>query len=134
MTKEYSVNAQTPKRKMTPLHVAVENRQIHSIHVLIQLGANVKLKNAEGQAALDLALNHQDFHFESVVIKMLRGDTILNHSFSEVKMDQYYKDFMSNKATRKKKIKCKDMEDYMNIPKFSNPRSRVKLEKETEQY
>ncbi|CAG9332080.1 unnamed protein product [Blepharisma stoltei] len=134
LTKVFSVNAQTPKRKMTPLHIAVEGKQLHCIHVLIQLGANVKLTNFDGKTALDLALANQEYHFESVVIKMLRGDTMLNTSLSEIKLDQYYKDYMLHKTIVKKKLKFKDVEDYMKIPLFSNPRTRVKIEKATEDY
>ena len=125
-TKEYDVNDQTPKRKQTPLHVSVENKQAESIKTLFLLGADHSIKNCSGQTPFDLALTLEYFHFDSNTIKLLRGENIHSINLPLKSLQNLHRSAV--------KIKCRDLSESFTIPKFSSKRTQKILERETGKY
>lgn len=125
-TKEYEVNDQTPKKRQTPLHIAVENKQIESIKTLSLLGADHLIKNNVGQTPFDLALTIENFHFESNIIKLLRGENTNSINLPLKTLQNLHRSTI--------KIKCRDLSESFTIPKFSSKRSQKILERETQTY
>jgi ankyrin repeat protein len=70
--KRFGVNELTPKLKLSPLHCAVESKQLAAIKVLIELGGDPYARNNEGVTPVDLALNYRDSSIEAAVLKLLR--------------------------------------------------------------
>lgn len=90
-SKVYSVNEQTTSSKITPLHAAVESRQLHMIRTLVRLGADVKAKNAAEKTPLDIACNMMDSDYESTVSRLLNGGKdLIEKDFSARKLNNLY--------------------------------------------
>lgn len=97
--RRFSINEATPKHKLTPLHCAVENRQLMVIKALMELGANPHLRNDEGLSPIDYALNYRDSSLETVVLKLLRGNpNSLKAKFSENELNTFVKQIQRKKA------------------------------------
>ena len=132
ITKEFAINEQTPKKKLSLLHAAVEGKQTNCIKMLVMMGADLKLKTAAGLTPLDLALSSDEYKFETVIIKLLRGEGLTSGLF-RVHSDQS----LSLVPTRKqqkvvRKLRCSDLNDSFSMPKLSSRRSRFKMERESE--
>ncbi|CAG9331778.1 unnamed protein product [Blepharisma stoltei] len=128
-SKKYSVNDQTPKKKLSALHVAVENRQLMAIRTLIQMGANISLLTASGKTALDIAIDMMDLIYEKVVIRLLKGETNLTENiYTKDELENYYnelkKDFKNKSFTSNPK----------KINKFSTQKFREDFREEAEKY
>lgn len=48
------VNSRSPRRKETPLHVAVRKRNVRGVELLLERGADVTASDGEGRSTLDL--------------------------------------------------------------------------------
>jgi ankyrin repeat protein len=80
----FGVNEATPRLKLTPLHYAVESKQLMTIKSLMMLGADPLRRNEEGHSSIDLALDYKDSSFEAVVLKLMRADrNSLKSNYSE---------------------------------------------------
>lgn len=131
----YSVNEQTPKLKLTPLHVAIEARQLMCIRFLVQLGADVKIKTAKGDTPLDIAISTRDATYVNVVMRLLRGEqSITGLKYSEEELDKFYMRMMKKDNISNKRIGIKKIGSYHMIPKFSSKRSKLETEKSCEKY
>lgn len=130
ITKEFNINEQTPKKKQCSLHVAIEFKQLECIRTLVLMGADLHIKNANGQTPLEMAISNEEYQFESNVIKLLRGEGIspgIINLRPELRI-------MMHKEKKRKKLRCKDINDSFIIPKFSGKHSKEKIERETEEY
>mmetsp|Transcript_8290 Transcript_8290/g.16342 ORF Transcript_8290/g.16342 Transcript_8290/m.16342 type:complete len:957 (+) Transcript_8290:6396-9266(+) len=94
----YKVNEATPKMKMTPLHIAVENKQLMIIKILMELGADPQMRNEEGLSSIDLALNYRDSSVETVVLKLMRGNPkSLKANYSEDDLNSFVRQIQRKK-------------------------------------
>lgn len=69
----YDVNEPTPQLNLTPLHFAVEAKQLLVIRTLMELGADQHRRSTQGVCPIDIALKYTDSTLEDVVLKLLRG-------------------------------------------------------------
>ncbi|RCK74497.1 MAG: hypothetical protein IGBAC_1445 [Ignavibacteriae bacterium] len=71
LSKKVRTNIELLDSKMTPLHIAVENGYIDIIKLLIENGANVDVKNSEGDTPLHIALSNNFLIQQNEIIKLL---------------------------------------------------------------
>lgn len=94
------------------------------------MGADLHIKNSNGQTPLEMAMSDEEYQFESNVIKLLRGEGISPGIYNlrpELRIAMH-------KEKKRKKLRCKDINDSFIIPKFSGKHSKEKIERETEEY
>lgn len=132
VTKEFSINEQTPKKKFTALHVAVDCKHLNCIKLLVTMGADLSLKNNNGLTALDMAMSNEDYKFESAIIRLLRGEGVPKELLAFNSEPNLYL-AGKGKLQRPRKLRCNDLSDSYCIPKFSGKHKRKSLEKETEE-
>ena len=132
ITKEYSINEQTPKKKLSSLHIAVMHKQLNYIKLLVMMGAELNIKNSSGLTPLDLALSSDDYKLETFTIKILRGEEIYP-GMMNLKQDLQLTIPTLN-PEKIKKVRCNDINDSFCIPKFSGKKSKKNIYKETEHY
>jgi Ankyrin repeat. len=132
ITKEYSINEQTPKKKLSSLHIAVMHKQLNCIKLLVMMGAELNIKNSSGLTPLDLALSSDDYKLETFTIKILRGEEIYP-GMMNLKQDLQLTIPTLN-PEKIKKVRCNDINDSFCIPKFSGKKSKKNIYKETEHY
>lgn len=70
-SKKYSINEQTTIKKNTPLHIAIEFKQIKAIKLLISLGADYKILNSQGKSPLESAFSLNDSEFIKSVCTLI---------------------------------------------------------------
>lgn len=88
---KFSVDQATRLKQATPLHVAVENKQLHIIRALIALGANPELKNSIDKTPLDLAVEMNNPEYQAQVARLLSGDqNLIETQFSFRKLNDFY--------------------------------------------
>jgi hypothetical protein len=76
VTRRYGVDEQTPKKRLTPLHVAVEYRQVEVVRALVLLGADLAVRTAAGLTALQIALAAVDTIHGPEIVTLLRKQTL----------------------------------------------------------
>lgn len=131
----YSVNEQTTKLKLTPLHVAIESRQLMCIRFLVQLGADVKIKTSKGDTPLDIAISMRDATYVNIVMRLLRGEqSITGLKYSEDELDKFYMNITKKDAVSNKRIGIKRIGSYHMIPKFSSKKTKLETEKNCEKF
>lgn len=92
-----SVNETTFLFKLTPLHIAVEYRQLHVIRLLISLGADPSMKNTESLTPYDIARSLMDPDYEAKVFSLLKGGQyIVEQDYSQRKLAGVYMKLMKN--------------------------------------
>ncbi|OMJ80122.1 hypothetical protein SteCoe_19721 [Stentor coeruleus] len=104
--KVYSVNEQTVFSKITPLHAAVESRQLHMIRTLVKLGADIKAKNITGKTPLDIACDMMDSEYENTVVRLLNGGkNLIEKDFSARKLNNLYTKLIKQKFSNYNSVK-----------------------------
>lgn len=148
--KTYTINEQTTSKKNTPLHLAIEFKQLKTIKLLISLGADHKILNAQGKSPLELVFSSNDSEFIKSVCSLIapsapypdskpfqdpRTEKILNKTlpkimkkpgFDKKDVSRYWEKI--NKKLIEKKVSINFMFDMMdqsrkgslNISEFKN--------------
>ena len=57
------------KAATTPLHLAAKNGHEDTVHFLLDHGANIRLKDADGNNALELAITHSKIDVAECIVK-----------------------------------------------------------------
>jgi hypothetical protein len=114
----YDVNAATPQLRLTPLHLAIEHKQLLIIRTLMELKADANFLNVKGFSPADLALTYKDSSVEAVVLKLLRGDrSFTGQKYSETDLNSFVR-----QAQRKKLFTS-------HLPTTEDNLSAIKLKK-----
>ena len=83
-SKKYSINEQTPIKKNTPLHLAVEFKQLKSIKLLISLRADYNILNQSGKSPLNNIYSSLDQEFIKSSLRVLAPSLAPAHKKSQV--------------------------------------------------
>lgn len=71
---EFTINQQTPVLKNTPLHAALQAKQITVIRFLCEMHADTSIRNSVGHTPLCLLNEIYDFGFREILRKILKPD------------------------------------------------------------
>jgi len=76
------VNLQDTSREHTALHVAVEENKVKTVKVLLELGANKRLQNADKETALDIAKDDNNQPLIDILTKDEQDPAIYSGGYS----------------------------------------------------
>jgi ankyrin repeat protein len=124
------VNDQTIVKKASLLHVAVENKQVQVIKVLLELGANIGVRNCLGKTPLESAFSGLDGEFITSVSTLFAKASVSKESKKRSSFAGPGKDDAQNsqisgnlgKAASLPKISKKN--DLKNVEKLENRESQ----------
>lgn len=115
LSQNYSVNEQTPIKKLSLLHVAVEYKQVAVIKVLLELGAFPSILNSNGKTPLVCSFEALDGEFIKTVSSLF-----LKHN-STGQNEENFEDFNRGKVKTGKFSSLpmiNKKKDYQNVQPF----------------
>ncbi|KAK9497845.1 hypothetical protein O3M35_003760 [Rhynocoris fuscipes] len=111
---EYNADINLLNRKnKSPLHIAIDNDNIEAINLLIEAGANLELKNIDGETLKDIIINDfpdidlKNLLTKSKTVRKTRNEVTHNDLFAFLR-ERRYDDFVENLKDNKQLLEEND--------------------------